>query len=574
MHRWLTAPTFDDIEKTRQAALLYRLSGVMILLSGLGAGSGLLDRHNQLGVTLLFWTVVLSWLGVVAALVRRGRVVLGAWALSSFFWVLVAFATLFFGGMRGQIASVFAVCILLIGGVVGGRAALWMALLSSAFCAGVAYLETQGHLPPPLGPYSPINAWAAVTVTVLLTSVLLSTSIETLRRVNAEAERSAKERDEALRRSIQGQKMELVGNLTSGIAHDLNNLLTVIVSSVSVLRLRAPPDDRAARQLLDDLDSASSRAALMTSQLLAFGRARSVENVPVNFSAVLTDMGRMLPRLLGDSVAVEVNAAPGCWCLGTRVGLEQILLNLAVNARDAMSGGGTLTLELLVAGDRLLFHAKDTGTGMTEDARRRAFEPFFTTKATGTGLGLATVRKLADQFDATIEIESELGRGTTFSLSFPQISAPSASKPRTVSGLADDAGGGEASGVRGRILLVEDDALVRRTLARALAEQGYDVIAVADAGEALAFVAASRAVSCVVSDLSMPGMDGEALSRALSETHPALPMVMISGNRAAGAELIAARPRVFLPKPVANEVLFAAIRTLIQTSAGSYEPGA
>jgi hypothetical protein len=204
MHRWLTAPTFHDIETTRQAGLLHRLSGVMLLLCVVGAGSGLLDPQNQVGVTLLFWAVVMSWLGIVSALVRHGQVVLGAWALSIFFWVLIAFATLFFGGMQGQIASVFAVCVLLIGSVVGGRAALSMALLSTAWCAGIAYLEVHGLLPRPLGPYSPTNSWAAVTITVLFTSVLLVTSIESLRRVHAEAEQAANERDEALRRSIEG----------------------------------------------------------------------------------------------------------------------------------------------------------------------------------------------------------------------------------------------------------------------------------------------------------------------------------------------------------------------------------
>jgi two-component system cell cycle sensor histidine kinase/response regulator CckA len=445
-----------------------------------------------------------------------------------------------------------------------------MALVSTAWCAGVAYLEVHGLLPRPLGPYSPTNSWAAVTITVLFTSVLLVTSIESLRRVHAEAEKAANERDEALRRSIQGQKMELVGNLTSGIAHDLNNLLTVIVGSASMLRERAMPEDRETHQVLDDLDTASSRAALMTSQLLAFGRPRGTENAPVNLSAVLDDMTKMLPRLLGSAISVVVKVAPDCWCLASRVGLEQILLNLAVNARDAMAGAGTLSLELSVAGERVVLTATDTGAGMSAEAQARAFEPFFTTKASGTGLGLATVRELALRYGAAIELDSELGRGTTFVLSFPRIPTPSPSKrpaPRGTRPLLPD----EPSASRGRVLLVEDDALVRRTLTRTLTREGYDVVATANGDEALAIAGAARGLTCVVSDLSMPGMDGETLARALRSSHPALPMVLISGNRAPDPELIADLPRTFLPKPVTDETLLAAIREV--TAPPSPPPG-
>ena len=276
-------------------------------------------------------------------------------------------------------------------------------------------------------------------------------------------------------------------------------------------------------------------------------------------------MSRIGRRVIPLAKGVEVKVVDGCWCLASRVGLEQILLNLAVNARDAMPQGGTLSLMLSATGERLLLRATDTGSGMSEEARSRAFEPFFTTKATGTGLGLATVRKLADQYQATIEIDSEPGRGTTFSLGFPRVPAPSAGKPRVPSDAGPEGTRGQAGTVRGRILLVEDDALVRRTLARALTEDGYDVVAVADGGEALAFIGAAHAITCVVSDLSMPGMDGEALSRALQESHPALPMVLISGNRAPGADVVAGAPRAFLPKPVANDALFAAIEGFTRT---------
>lgn len=206
----------------RRAQLLNRLLGAMLGLAVLGGASALLEPRNDWRVTVFFYGLVILWLIGVGVIVRRGRVVLAAWILSSFFWLTIAAVTILFGGMQGSgNAASFTVCILLLGGVVGGRAAVIMAVVSSIWCALVTWLELHGKLPPPIAPYSPINAWGGVTITLLLTSVLLRTSIESLEQMHARADQAARERDEALRRSIQGQKMELVGNLTSGIAHDL-----------------------------------------------------------------------------------------------------------------------------------------------------------------------------------------------------------------------------------------------------------------------------------------------------------------------------------------------------------------
>lgn len=552
-------PAPDDLEYTRQLHLLSRLLLTMVLLTALGAVTAFVDPKNDKLITTAFYLVVGAWFALIYGLTRRGRVRTATWLLATFFWILIAIVTLLFGGMQGQNASTFAVCTLLVGSVIGARAALVMAALSSVWCAFVAYLETRSLLPMQLGPYSPINSWSTVTITVSLTTVLLITSLQSLRQAYAKAQQTAIERDEALRRSIQGQKMEVVGNLTSGIAHDLNNLLTVIVGATDVLRADIASTDDDARALVEDLDYAASRAALMTRQLLAFGRAPTDERTVINASEILTAIGRMLPRVLGSHVSIKLDIAPDCWILGSRSGLEQVALNLAVNARDAMSNGGTLTFELTPTESTLTLRARDTGTGIPAQLRDKVFEPFFSTKAAGTGLGLSTVRRLVEHHQGTIAIEETSPSGTTFRLSFPRA-IPLHSKPPLKEAAIEPNSGPP----RLRILVVEDDPLVRHTLLRILDRDAYDVLAVSDGLEALAVLRSSQShFHCMVSDVAMPNLDGEELARIAEVEFPDLPLVLISGNREPSSSS-SARRRVFLRKPFAAPELNRAIRQVTQ----------
>ncbi|MBL4685765.1 MAG: hypothetical protein JKY37_14315, partial [Nannocystaceae bacterium] len=405
------AGAFED--QTRRAALLSRLLITMALLTVLGCIAGLLETNNEKGTTLAFYGALLLWLGVAWAMVRRGKVVGAAWGVGVFFWLMVAVSTAFFGGMQGQIASNFAVSVLLVGSVIGGRPALSVAVASSLWCGVIAYLELNDLLPPQLGVYSPINAWAAVTITVLLTSILIKESLSSLSRVHARAERVAVERDEALRRSIQGQKMELVGNLSSGIAHDFNNLLNVIQSASETLRGIPGREGSDAQDALNDLDDATHRAVLMTRQLLSLGHPKLGEAELIDLSSVVSHMARMLPRLLGTNIAVNVDTVDDAWVRASRAGIEQIVLNLAVNARDAMPLGGEFRLSVARRGEKVILVAADDGEGLAEKTRGRMFEPFFSTKPTGTGLGLATVKYQVERASGKIEAASQLGEGTT-----------------------------------------------------------------------------------------------------------------------------------------------------------------
>ncbi len=552
----------EVLEYTRQLHLLSRLLLTMVLLTAVGAVTAFLDPKNDTLVTAAFYSVVGAWFGLIYVLTRRGRVRTATWLLATFFWLLIAVVTLYFGGMQGQNASTFAVCTLLVGSVVGARAALVMAALSSAWCAFVAYLESNALLPAQLGPYSPVNSWSTVTITVSLTTVLLITSLQSLRQAYAKAQQTALERDEALRRSIQGQKMELVGNLTSGIAHDLNNLLTVIVGATDVLRADVSAKDDEARALVEDLDYAASRAALITRQLLAFGRAPTDERTLIDASEILNAIGRMLPRVLGSQVAIELDVTPDGWLYGSRSGLEQIVLNLAVNARDAMPNGGKLTFRLEGDKQTLTLRARDTGTGIPAAVLDRVFEPFFTTKAAGTGLGLSTVRRLVEHHHGTIAIEDTSPNGTTFRLDFPRATVTEP-LPKTSERRFEPSPGT----ARLRVLVVEDDPLVRHTLLRNLDRDAYDVLAVGDGVEALALLRASGNFQCVISDVAMPNLDGEQLARALEVEFPELPVVLMSGNREPVVTPQTGAPRAFLRKPFDGSELELTLRRLTAPAA-------
>jgi signal transduction histidine kinase/CheY-like chemotaxis protein len=572
MLAWLKPPEFENREQTRQGRLLHRLLVAMAAFGFLGMSVALFDPKNSPAITLIFYGAIFGWLAVLMAVVRRGRVVLAAWVMALFFWALIAFVTLAFGGLQGQYASTFAVCTLLIGGVAGGRAAIGMALASSLWCGFVVYLELAGRLPFNLGPYTPMNAWTSLTVTVLLTSVLLHESLSSLRAMHVEAQNASLARDEALRRSVQGQKMELVGSLTSGIAHDLNNLLTVIVGTVEILRAQTAPSDTSTRELLDELDVATSRSALMTSQLLAFGRTKSSPGEPLDTGALVESNSRMLPRLLGSAIEVKARADENLWVAASRSALEQILLNLAVNAREAMPHGGVLELTVQAQGDRVVLSVGDCGVGMSAELQTRIFEPFFTTKPTGTGLGLATIRQLVTQHGGEIEVESAPAKGSTFRVSFPRVPAPDArASPRPADASSPVATGGTRE--RGRIVLAEDDSLVRTTLTRILTLAGYEVTAVQDGVEALALLeAADEAPLCVVTDVSMRRLDGASLAEELAEKLPSLPVILISGNQQPALAIGAGSLREFLPKPVTRDDLCAAIRRLTKVRSPERAP--
>ncbi len=339
---------------------------------------------------------------------------------------------------------------------------------------------------------------------------------------------------------IQAQKMEAVGQLAGGVAHDFNNLLTVIMSYSSMLLADMGADD-AVRGDIQEISDAAGRAAALTRQLLAFSRKQVLQMRAVNVNAVVTDVERMLRRLIGEDILLTTHLDPDLALINADPGqLEQVLINLAVNARDAMPGGGDLTIttdnaELsdehgerhlgAAPGTYVMLAVTDTGSGMTKDVQQRLFEPFYTTKGVGkgTGLGLATVHGIVKQSGGDVYVYSELGHGTTFKVYFPRLTT---AEPVTITTehRAITPSGSET------VLLAEDDEAIRTLGARVLGTLGYNVLVARTGGEALRIVAEHKGqIDLIATDVVMPEMNGSQLVEKVLEARPGIRVLFMSG---------------------------------------------
>lgn len=343
---------------------------------------------------------------------------------------------------------------------------------------------------------------------------------------------STRQREEMQRASeelqaqlIQAQKMESLGRLAGGVAHDFNNLLTVILGNLELARTFGPQEDTS--DLLEQADMAARRAAEVSSQLLAFSRKQVLQLAPLELTEVTQEAARLLQRLLGEDILLSV-VVPGrpLKIQGDRAQLQQVLMNLGVNARDAMPRGGRLTIQLSVCQRKGLecarMQVQDTGKGISPEDHCHIWEPFFTTKpfGEGTGLGLSTVHGIISQHHGEIEVESAPGEGTTFTLYFP-LTQEGPQGPIPPAPLL-----GEVCG-EARVLLVEDDAQVRGLALRVLKLAGYQVSTAESGSEALETY--DPGCDVLVTDIVMPGMDGASLASQLKEKNPDLKVLFVSG---------------------------------------------
>lgn len=381
----------------------------------------------------------------------------------------------------------------------------------------------------------------------------------------------------------QAQKMEAIGQLAGGVAHDFNNLLTAILGHLGLLQTGRPlPPDTT--ESLGEIAKAANRAANLTSQLLAFSRLQVIDIRPLDLNEIVTHHAKMLRRLLGEDIAMHLDfARERLFFNGDSGMIEQVVMNLVVNARDAMPGGGNLTIatgaELRIGrtadsrseetrpGPFVRLTITDTGTGIPPEVLPKIFEPFFTTKEVGkgTGLGLATAFGIVQQHQGWIEVESEPGRGTVFRIYLPRIAVPAKSPP---------AGRASAPG-RGRgetILLVEDEPAVRDIGIRALIGQGYHVLAATDGNSALETWRAHRGeIVLLLTDVIMPGgMSGLQLARQLQADKPALKVIYMSGysREIAGKELPSESNFHYLAKPYELEELFHLVEATLGRGTG------
>ena len=353
-----------------------------------------------------------------------------------------------------------------------------------------------------------------------------------------ERKRGEERQREMEQRLRQSQKLEAIGQLAGGVAHDFNNLLMVITLSANQL-LGGATRGTLEHEALEAIRAAGERGAALTRQLLAFGRKQVLKVAVVDLNEVIGQLAKMLGRLLGEDIECVLRLAPGLRSIQADVTqLDQILINLAVNARDAMPRGGRLVIETTTTaldgpwpalpevqpGTYVRLSVGDNGCGMDEGTRARIFEPFFTTKepGKGTGLGLATVYGLVRQFSGHITVDTAVGRGTTFTILFPAASPERA-------GAGGPAGSGQERGTE-TILVVEDDASVRRITTKLLERLGYRVLAAADGAQALQICQQSaRPIDLLITDVVMPGLGGTAVAEALRARIPALKVIFISG---------------------------------------------
>ncbi len=385
---------------------------------------------------------------------------------------------------------------------------------------------------------------------------------------------------QAEERARSSQKLEALGTLAGGVAHDFNNLLTVI-GGYNAMVMKHLENAPVVLGYAEQVESAANRAADLTRHLLAFSRRQVTQPKTLNLNRVVESMGKLLKRLLGEHIELVFRLAPDAGAIrADPIQADQVIMNLSVNARDAMPDGGTLTFETarlslddrearqlnLPAGDYAALTVSDTGSGMDAATKSRLFEPYFTTKepGKGTGLGLAIVYGAVSQSGGAIHVESELGRGTTFRIYFPQC--PAEENVAMPAGAALEKSGGET------ILLAEDEHMVRELVATMLSERGFSVLSAATPGEAIRIAAAAeQRIDLLLSDVLMPEMRGPELARRVRELRPDVSVIFMSGySDRTFIDPGALRDAGFLQKPFHPEELARKIREALEHRRSRY----
>jgi two-component system cell cycle sensor histidine kinase/response regulator CckA len=374
------------------------------------------------------------------------------------------------------------------------------------------------------------------------------------------------------------QKMEAVGRLSGGIAHDFNNLLGVVLGYIQVIK-RNLVSGSGLYEYAEEIEKASHRAVSLTRQLLAFSRQQVLEPVTLNLNTLVTDMEKMLPRLIGEDIDLKLILDPVLGQVKADPGqVEQVLMNLAVNARDAMPDGGKLTIRTAnaeidtafarehpgsIPGTYVILVVTDTGTGMDPEIQAQIFEPFFTTKGRdkGTGLGLATVYGVVKQSNGYIDVESQKGKGSVFTIYLPRVARDATAAPLSAP---------EPMNVRGSetILLVEDSEPLRRLAELFLKENGYRILAAADGAEAQQLAAQiADPIHLLLTDVVMPGINGRVLAERLAPSQPAMKVLYMSGytdSFIAGHGVLEDGVHL-LHKPFTEETLMRKVRELLDS---------
>jgi signal transduction histidine kinase/ActR/RegA family two-component response regulator len=504
-------------------------------------------------------------LAAAFVLVRRGRFETGVSLFVSGAVLLSAAGVALTGFAANQRNLIELTMPLALAALLMGRRALWTSMAAYAFGFAIGSLRDEGHLwstGPNLPPVQPFGAVGTAIIGFTVVAIVLDRVGLSLREgfdlalarqrelerasaelasANAALEAEMARRQAAEAQLIEAQKMEAVSRLSGGVAHDFNNLLTVIMGCTQLSK-ETLPKDHPAQENLEGVVEAADRAADLTRQLLAFARRQLVEPKVLRVDDRVRSTQKMLARLLREDIQLHTELASSDWNVRIDPGqLDQVIINFAVNARDAMPAGGPLTIRTrevsladvksstqfsIPAGDYVVLEVEDRGTGMDPETRRRVFEPFFTTKGEtkGTGLGLSTCYGIVLQAGGAIFFDTEVGRGTTFQIYLPR------------SLLAGDAGNEQpgalpARGVRGKtVLVVEDDVGVRKITVRALEQAGYRVHEAAGLVQAITLTRGSaEPIDLLVTDVVLSDGSGSDVAERITELRPEIRVLYVSG---------------------------------------------
>ena len=515
-----TAPARDRLELERSRILTTILSagaivsGAMFLLVPLW-------RENATG-SMIGYGLTCALHVVHLAFVRHGRPLLAARSFSVLFFVLVTTLIYTFGGVRSLGGFVYPLVVLFAGLTWSAFAALGVAVASALTAIGMALMESRGLLTPVEPAISAGAVSAVITASVAMTAVMLVVALRVIRTSSEEAlanERRLRVLESDLARA---QRMESLGKLAGGLAHDFNNMLTGIIGHAELVTLKAESDPGLKRHAQLIL-GASERAAQLTQQLLAFSRKRERFVETVGLHQLVKNVLAILERSVDPRIQIvaELEAEPD-WVEGDAASLESAILNLVINGRDAMPEGGTLRIKTTRKNGGLRLDVSDTGTGIPSGLVDKIFEPYFTTKeiGKGTGLGLAAVYGTTHEHGGSIEVESHEGVGTTFILRFPPAPGPPAARTQAPA---------EATGPPLRVLAVDDEPAVLESVSGMLAQLGHVALTAGSASEAFQILSSVTAIDVVILDLVMPEMSGRKTLERIRELRPEVTVLLTSG---------------------------------------------
>jgi len=570
LRAFVRAPTFRD-EQDRRAAVLANAVLWVSVAGPLAYGLGTLHLPVPWSdrIPLLIAALVPA-LGLWA--LRRGWLHGTSVVLCATFLIVPVWGALHSGGVRAQSVTTLFMAVVLAGQLLGTPAALMSAAVAILSVLALVQLGAHGLLPPRQVLHDD-GAFGVAMVVQLAALGAFCAFAARLAQTMVVRLRADQEAQRALEAQLNdARRLEYIGRLAGGIAHDFNNLLTVILANAHAsLRPGSLPADQQ-RVLLDEIREAGERAAQLTRQLLTFARRQRIEPRPVDVGQSLRGMTAFLRRLVPENIDLEVDAPAGLTVSVDPAQLEQVVVNLVGNARDAMPAGGHLLVQVredvlgpghgrapLEPGPYVVLAVSDTGTGMDEQTRAHVFEPFFTTKPAGqgTGLGLATVWSVATEGKGHVFVSTQPSQGATFEVYLPRVmeAAPQESGVAAVS----------LEGVE-TVLVVDDQLQVRQVVARSLERHGYRVL-VASSGAEAARLCEHPGVRprLLLSDLVMPGESGPSLARRLRERNPRLAVLFMSGyaEEAVGGDARMIEAAEFIAKPFSPDDLLARVRELL-----------